>query len=94
MKMKVDKKINRDLLVFLLSLEVSKRKISALFKVSTRSLFTYLQDFPVSETELSNFSINDINSLMECLEKILVNSEYFRLPENFSKEDKQKYSIF
>lgn len=92
--MKVDKKINRDLLVFLLSLEVSKRKISALFKVSTRSLFTYLQDFPVSETELSNFSINDINSLMECLEKILVNSEYFRLPENFSKEDKQKYSIF
>lgn len=92
--MKTELKINRKFLIFLLSLEVSKRKIAELFGVSTRSLFTYLQSFPVSERELAALQF-DRESLeevaMNCFDENSENTpiqKSFRLPENNIQKQK------
>ena len=85
--MKTELKINRKFLIFLMYLEVSKRKIAELFGVSTRSLFTYLQNFPVSESEFAALQF-DRESLeqfaMNCftgkIENVAIQKS-FRLPE-------------
>lgn len=97
--MKTELKINRKFLIFLLSLEVSKRKISELFGVSTRSLFTYLQNFPVSESEFAALQF-DRESLeqfaMNCFTEKIENAaiqQSLRLPENIVNQKNNIQSV-
>ena len=106
--MKTELKINRKFLIFLMYLEVSKRKIADLFQISTRSLYTYLQNFPISETEFQNMDF-DRESLeliaMNCFDENSENTpiqKSFRLPENnvqkqrisqVNKVDKKSLSV-
>ena len=92
--MKTEVKINRKFLIFLMYLEVSKRKIADLFQISTRSLYTYLQNFPISETEFQNMDF-DRESLeliaMNCFDENSENTpiqKSFRLPENNVQKQK------
>ena len=86
--MRIDEKINRKFLIYLLWLEVSKRKIAEIFFISERSIFTYLKKYPVSESEL-----NSVQFDRDILEEIAMNcftgkienvaiQQSFRLPEN------------
>ena len=97
--MKTELKINRKFLIFLLSLEVSKRKISELFGVSTRSLFTYLQNFPVSESEFAALQF-DRESLeqfaMNCFTGKIENAaiqQSFRMYENIVNQKNNIQSV-
>ena len=100
--MRIDEKINRKFLIYLLWLEVSKRKIAEIFFISERSIFTYLKKYPVSESEL-----NSVQFDRDILEEIAMNcftgkienvaiQQSFRLPENkveIKKQESQKEKI-
>ena len=106
--MKTEHKINRKFLIYLLFLGVQKQKIADLLFVSRKSLFTYLQNFPISETEFQNMDF-DRESLeliaMNCFDENSENTpiqKSFRLPENnvqkqrisqVNKVDKKSLSV-
>lgn len=92
--MKIEEKINRRFLIFLLGLEVKKSKIAELLSISRKTLFTYLQNFPISESEFHSMTFDKEN-----LEQVVMNyfgensikkpiQQSFRQPEN--KVQKQK----
>lgn len=92
--MRVEQKINRRFLIYLLWLEVSKRKIAEIFSISERSIFTYLKNFPVSEDEFHSMTF-DRESLeevaMNCFDENSENmpiQKSFRLPENNVQKEK------
>ena len=92
--MKTEHKINRKFLIYLLFLGVQKQKIADLLFVSRKSLFTYLQNFPISETEFQNMDF-DRESLeliaMNCFDENSENTpiqKSFRLPENNIQKQK------
>ena len=88
--MKTELKINRKFLIFLMYLEVSKRKIADLFQISTRSLYTYLQNFPISETEFQSMAF-DRESLEEfAMNSFDANSENTPIQKSFRLHEKIK----
>ncbi|MBR3426288.1 MAG: hypothetical protein IKG79_09675 [Neisseriaceae bacterium] len=97
--MRIDEKINRKFLIYLLWLEVSKRKIAEIFFISERSIFTYLKKYPVSESELNSVQFNS-----DILEEIAMNcvgennrntliQQSFRLPENIVNQKNNIHSV-
>ena len=97
--MRIEEKINRKFLIYLLWLEVSKRKIAEIFFISERSIFTYLKKYPVSESELNSvqFDRNILEEIaMNCftgkIENVAI-QQSFRLPENIVNQKNNIQSV-
>lgn len=97
--MRMEEKINRKFLIFLLSLEVKKEVIARLISVSRKTLFTYLKNFPVSENEFAALQF-DRESLeqfaMNCftgkIENVAI-QQSFSLPENIVNQKNNIQSV-
>lgn len=97
--MRMEEKINRKFLIFLLSLEVKKEVIARLISVSRKTLFTYLKNFPVSESEFAALQF-DRESLeqfaMNCftgkIENVAI-QQSFRLLENIVNQKNNIQSV-
>lgn len=93
--MRVEDKINRKFLTYLLWIEVSKRRIAEIFEISERSFFTYLKNFPITEDEFRSVAFD-----RESLEELAMNSfdengknktiqKSFRQPEYTAQKQKE-----
>ena len=93
--MRTEQKINRKFLTYLLWLEVKKVKIAELLDVSRKTLFTYLDNFPITEDEFRSVAFD-----RESLEEVAMNSfdengknktiqKSFRLPEYTAQKQKE-----
>ena len=87
-------KIERELLVFLSNLRVPKIKICELLGISRTSLFEYLKDYPITETELKSINM-DRDNLVGYFWQYIINNRVnhqqnanFRLPENSVQKEK------
>ena len=67
--MRTEQKINRKFLTYLLWLEVKKVKIAELLDVSRKTLFTYLDNFPITEDEFRSVAFD-----RKSLEEVAMNS--------------------
>lgn len=97
--MRMEEKINRKFLIFLLSLEVKKEVIARLISVSRKTLFTYLKNFPVSESEFAALQF-DRESLeqfaMNCFTGKIENAaiqQSFSLPKNIVNQKNNIQSV-
>ena len=96
--MRVEDKINRKFLTYLLWIEVSKRRIAEIFEISERSFFTYLKNFPITEDEFRSVAFD-----RKSLEEVAMNSfdengknkpiqKSFRQPEYTAQKQKESLS--
>ncbi|MBQ9682016.1 MAG: hypothetical protein IJV35_01945 [Neisseriaceae bacterium] len=99
-------KIQRDLIVFLVTIDIRDRKICELLGISKTTLYNYLKKSPISDEEKKIFSMDSgfyIGHFWEMILKIKsvqseTKSEYinntiqqsFRLPENKVEIKKQE----
>ena len=94
--MKTEQKINRKFLIFLMYLEVNKQKVAELLQISRKTLYTYLQNFPISESEFHSMTFDK-----ESLEELAMNSfdengknkpiqKSFRQPEYTAQKQKAR----
>ncbi|MBP3222144.1 MAG: hypothetical protein J6M43_08940 [Neisseriaceae bacterium] len=82
-------KIERKILLLLIKIEVSKRKIAELFGISRTTLYEYLKNNPIQEDELNAMSI-DRDILIGLFWKYIIENQsntLFRLPENVNPKN-------
>lgn len=88
-------KIERKILVFLLKIEVSKRKIAEFLGVSRTTLYEYLRNNPITQDEF-NAICTDREKLIGYFWKYLIDNDentLFRLPENIVNQKNNIQSV-